>query len=383
MVIPMSPSRTVPSKSVQSALNKITDRIKSGVYRIGSKLPAERDLVHELGVSRSVVRLAIAELAQRGVLICAPRCRPVVGAPEPQHYEQPSTSRQMIQAWIWPTIGEYGASTMLRGIQRVLATEPYRLVIASPVLGDWDMTLESERRFLMGASSDREVQGCLLWYLGGFRNLPALQRLVDTGKPVVLLDRMGPVDLACDYVGTDNFGAAKACVQHLIDLGHTRIACLVGEDTASSVRERVGGYWRALQENFLPMDEGLSFRMELQPGERETEAMSELLDRLLDPGTRATAAFAINDTLGMGVVDGLRARGIQVPGDFSVVGFDGLYRWTRGGGELTTAYQNFERIGEVAAERLVARLRPEGLGAPRQILFDAPLVIKSTTTPPA
>jgi len=171
-------------------------------------------------------------------------------------------------------------------------------------------------------------------------------------------------------------------VRHLIDLGHRRIACATSLDYVSSVLDRIAGYKNALK------DAGIAFREEFlyesfpTAGETVPQAADRAAAYLMNLPEPPTAIFGINDYLAMDLCDGLIRRGVRVPEDISVAGFDGALRWTPGARPLTTADQNHERIGERAGELMIQRLSGEPIEGYRHVLIQAPLHEHGTTAPP-
>lgn len=354
----------------------LATRIHRGDFPSGRALPSERSLAVEFGVSRLVIRASLKELERRGLLECKERCRPVVCATSVPEVTLDRAQRA-VSIWLWPHAADFGASLILKGIQSVQADPNLRLVIASAIGSDWDSILESEAKFLYEIAQDPHLVGGVVWYLGGDRNLPALQAVRDAGKQLVFVDRRPRMADRFDYVGTDNKNAAEEAVKHLIALGHRRIACLTNRDPASSVQERVEGYRSALA------SAGLPFRSDyLVPVMRDDDgAVSAGVDRLMALDEPPTAIFGINDVIALQVHEDLAQRGYRIPADLSVVGFDGLLRWVPGGGHLTTARQNFERIGQLAMEILIESLE-QGSGAPsRHLMLEAPLALQGSSGP--
>jgi LacI family transcriptional regulator len=160
-------------------------------------------------------------------------------------------------------------------------------------------------------------------------------------------------------------------------MGHRRIACLSNRDPASSVSERLEGYRSALSSAGLPFRADLVFAIR-----RDDECgVQEALDGLLSLNEPPTAYFAINDHIALQAHEQLNLRGNSIPAEVSVAGFDGLLRWVPGGGHLTSAQQNFERIGQLSMELLLERIEQSPGQASRHILLDAPLAIQGSTGP--
>jgi LacI family transcriptional regulator len=111
----------------------------------------------------------------------------------------------------------------------------------------------------------------------------------------------------------------------------------------------------------------------------EPSGVKGALDALLSLTQPPTAIFCINDHLGLQVYEELGFRGLRIPGDISLVGFDGLLRWLPGGGYLTTASQDFERMGQLAAELAIERIAGGKPNAYRHYLLDAPILNRSSS----
>src|SRR5579862_3728545 len=230
------------SPLVTAVAAKLADMIRSQTFPDGKGLPSERRLSMDLEVSRGVVRAAIKELAELGLVESKPRCRPVVRVSR----SRPVVGRRHIGIWLWPNTADYAAASILKGIQRSHLGSDVRLVIGHAAGRDWESRWESEARFLRTLAEDPEEAGAIVWYLGGERNLADLRRVRDAGVPIVFIDRLPPKAFVADYVGTNNQWAAETGVRHLIELGHRRVALVTNLDQVSSVFQREQGYRAAL-----------------------------------------------------------------------------------------------------------------------------------------
>jgi LacI family transcriptional regulator len=152
---------------------------------------------------------------------------------------------------------------------------------------------------------------------------------------------------------------------------------VVGNDRASSVADRIDGYRLALRDH----DIDLPFQspIHLNTHDKEVEASADkVVEQLVSGSQPATAVFAVNDRVAFYLMEAAKRKGISIPGQFSLIGFDWLARWIPSGGDLTTLAQPFEEIGRAAAQRVLDRiLQPKA--TPRDILFDAELVVKNST----
>jgi LacI family transcriptional regulator len=185
-------------------------------------------------------------------------------------------------------------------------------------------------------------------------------------------------------VGVDSFLGAQLAVRHLVALGHTRIAAVIESDVPEERTARIAGFRAGLREAGLPLDPRLELRDLPGPGVRGPGSRSAAIRDLLRLDPRPTAVVAGDDLAAIGLLDALEARGIQVPRDISIVGFDDIpfARVHRIG--LTTIRQPSVTIGELAADLLIEQLegRDERPITEIQMVVEPELVIRATTAPP-
>ncbi len=187
--------------------------------------------------------------------------------------------------------------------------------------------------------------------------------------PVVLVDNH--IDNV-DSVIIDNEGGAYAATKHLIELGHRRIAFLCEWLGDLSFAERFQGYKKALAEHGIPFDENLV--AEGAPRQRGTGYVAA--QRLLEK-TIPTAIFAANDQVAMEAIRALRERGLRVPEDVAVVGFDNGDLALHAVPPLCTVHVYREEMGELAAHRLISLLRNPDL-PPVHIRVFTKLVVRES-----
>ena len=161
---------------------------------------------------------------------------------------------------------------------------------------------------------DRMVDGLIISPIG---NDKALRKVVSqTDIPVVLIDRiLGGVE--CDFVVLDNKAAVMEAARYLIGLGHRRIGFISGMVDSFTGRERLAGYYAALDEAGLPPDSSL-----VQLGNFPDDGAREAALKLLTGPSPPTAILAVNNQAVLGVMKALRDLGIDCPRDISVAGFD-------------------------------------------------------------
>ncbi|MDR1512166.1 MAG: LacI family DNA-binding transcriptional regulator, partial [Propionibacteriaceae bacterium] len=195
--------------------------------------------------------------------------------------------------------------------------------------------------------------------------------------PYVLVDPIGTADEDVPVIGATNVDGGRAATEHLIGLGHRRIAIVTGDRGLACSQERLTGYRQALAQAGIPVDENL-----VAFGNFQEEAGYSQADRFLRLADPPTAIFAGSDLQAYGAYKAIKARGLRVPDDVSVVGFDDvpLAQWVSPG--MTTIRQP---IKEMAAEatRVLLELAYQGVEPPdRKIELPTSLVLRESTAPP-
>lgn len=252
----------------------------------------------------------------------------------------------------------YGAA--LRGIENELDPAGYSALFVS---GHWNAKIETRcieillsRRVdgivvLTGRLSDAALKSCA-------KRVP----MVVTGRTL-----KGPGLVSLDF---DNQGGARMATQHLIALGHRRIAFISGDLKHSDAQQRLLGYRSALE------DAGITFDPALLVFGKYTEASGlQAVLRLVASQQPFTAVFASNDQMAIGAVHALQRHNLRIPHDVSVVGFDDLPTSSYAFPPLTTVHQPVYELGRLAAQTMLALLtggKPQPqVPAPRLIVRES------------
>ncbi|MER5702057.1 LacI family DNA-binding transcriptional regulator [Micromonospora sp. NPDC002296] len=191
--------------------------------------------------------------------------------------------------------------------------------------------------------------------------------------PVVIIDPAGQPGADIPSVGATNWAGGRAATEHLLGLGHQRIAVIGGPAAVPCSRARVDGYRAAMDaaERRIPAGYVRTGDFTSPSGYRETNA-------LLDLPRPPTAIFACSDEMAWGAYEALYERGLRVPDDMSVVGFDDLdaARWAVP--PLTTVRQPLTEMAGMAARMLLNLMDGEELGSHR-IELATPLIVRHST----
>ncbi len=278
----------------------------------------------------------------------------------------------------WPLIPE-----LMRGIGEVVGSTSYELILYSIS----DANHEKDRSDVIDRIVGTRLAAGLLAVFPG-RSLEHLAKLHSRDFPVVLVDDQGIPPEGTPWIGADNRLGAYEATRHLIRLGHSRIAHIQGPLKYQVSHDRFQGYCDALNETNISLDPDLVLEGDFMPptGRACTHAFLDL-----PAWKRPTAIFAGSDYMAYGAISAAEQRGLRVPDDVAVVGFDDNPSSAHMEPALTTVRQPFHEMGRRACEILLALVdtpRPViGLnhhngwmsGAPAS-LFDEPVRIKMPTS---
>ncbi|WP_448630849.1 LacI family DNA-binding transcriptional regulator [Cellulomonas soli] len=274
------------------------------------------------------------------------------------------TKRTRVVGLIVTAGAGYGPSSIALHVNEAARQARYSVLtisMLSPVVADVRQAIESLIR--------QSVEGIVL--VAAEQAVVSATYEMDIGVPMVTVD---PTEQATGAsVAIDQYAGARLATEHLIGLGHTAVAHLAGPEASPDGAERVRGWRDALAEAGLPA-------RGLVHGDWSARSGFEYASRP-EVGTACTAVFASNDSMALGIVHGLTVRGLRVPADVSVVGFDDIPEAAHVGPPLTTVRQDFEALGSLLMARLLAAIESDGAPRPTKVL--PTLVVRESTAVPA
>ena len=235
------------------------------------------------------------------------------------------------------------------------------------VSSDEDPEAEAEH---IEAFAARKVDGILLLPSTRATSVPSIERV-----PIVVVDR--PIR-GHPAVAADNRGGARLAVEYLVSLGHERIACISGPKNSTTAKARLAGFLDVMIPRYraarLSIADYLAHcEFDYGGGRRATEAL------LSGTKLRPTAIFAGSDQQAIGALRAAADRGIAVPSDLSVVGFDGILLSDLVSPRLTTVVQPVAKIAEAAVAMLLGAEPPGPADQPK--LLQCELVVRDSTAP--
>ncbi|MFB9685133.1 LacI family DNA-binding transcriptional regulator [Amycolatopsis plumensis] len=255
------------------------------------------------------------------------------------------------------------STELLKGAADAIRGSGFELVVYSAG-GRTGDPLGWEKRYLSRLSGTL-VDGAVLV-------TPTVSLDVVPGTPVVAVDpHTGPSHLPT--IDSDNLRGAQLATEHLLDLGHRRIAFLAGRPDLQSAELRKTGYLRALTAAGITPDEDL-----IRIGAYDPEVSAASAHALLTGPDRPTAVFAANDISAIATVDAARELGLAVPDDLSVVGFDNVPESALCSPPLTTVDQPIREMGHRAIRMLIALINGDEVER-THVTLDTGLVVRRST----
>jgi DNA-binding LacI/PurR family transcriptional regulator len=342
--------------------------IEQGVYASGQLIPSERELCNSKGISRTTVRRAIQLLVDEGMLYRVPGSGTYVGRIAPLTTEPPQEHATI--GLILPTLANPYFGELANAIERESTRAGYQLL-----LGQSDLTGRSVAPYLARYAENTAVKGVIAVSTGEEIPVASYDQLARVSKPFLFVVRHAET-VGADSVATDHVGGARELMRYLIGLGHRRIA-YIGDARARTARH-YQGYLEGLREAGLPEDPELQVRID---ADRLDDIGESCVRVLLERKVPFTAIFAQIDLVAIGVLRALRAAGIRVPDDVSVVGFDNIPSAEHLQPPLTTVDHTVQEIGRLALLLLQDRMGGRYDGPARRVIIQPRLIIRASCGP--
>ncbi|OYD07403.1 LacI family DNA-binding transcriptional regulator [Paludifilum halophilum] len=264
--------------------------------------------------------------------------------------------------FLLPDLANPFVAGMARRVEDRAHERGFNVVICST---DFD---EGKEALYTSLLKQKSVDGFIL--AGDFKNAAVVRELLQEYTPVVLLAASHP-SLSVTSVTVDDFAGGYEVASHLISLGHEKIA-VIAEDAASS-QGRIHGYKQALQ------DQGLEIREDMIViSNSSSEDGERLAEKLLDRSDPPTAIFACNDLLAIASILVARKKGLRIPDDLSIAGFDNTLLSRSSDPPLTTVEQPVQDMCSQVVDLLIEEI--EGKSKTKQRIVMLPkLMIRNST----
>jgi LacI family transcriptional regulator len=335
-----------------------------------SKRPTSADVAAMAGVSRTTVSFVLNHRAD--VKIPAGTRQRVVDAATQLGYQPNASARQLaggrshVLALVLHQSPEQVASDAvlaetLRGLSAAARAGGFRVMVEL-------LTPEGPEATYSSLLRAQHADGLIV--SGPRSDDPSLQELVRDGFPVVLQGSFP--DISILSVDVDNVAGARGAVEHLLSLGHRRIACITNARLVyTAAQERLAGYRAALAAAGIAYEPILVAEADFDAPSGHA-AMAELLAR-----TTFDAAFIASDVVALGAIGALRQAGRRVPDDISIVGFDDIPLAAYFDPPLTTVRLPAFELGQAAGRALLERLADRA--NPHRTLLPTELIVRGST----
>jgi LacI family transcriptional regulator len=234
----------------------------------------------------------------------------------------------------------------------------------------WDASHGDGEKAALDALEQRLVDGLLFTTV--ISPAPAVTAAIAAGAPIVLLNRtLAGVD--ADVVDADGVAGARSVARYLATHGRRRVALVGGLAGASTAREREAGFIAGCDDHGLELPGARRFA-----GDFSHESGVAALEQLIAAGDVPDAIFCVNDLSAMGVLDAARHRGLRLPDDLWVIGFDDIEMASWPSYDLTTVHQPTHVMAHDALTLLERRLA-EPAAERQHLRLDAELVVRGST----
>jgi LacI family transcriptional regulator len=275
------------------------------------------------------------------------------------------TKRSGLVALLIPQIVSTYFVYAARGIADVANKNGYQLIICNT-----DDSLDKQKSYvslLIGNS----VDGIIVASVN--RSPRPLQPLLQRKIPIVLMDRLID-DFPADIVRGDSVNGMKMLTQHLIELGHNRIALVNGDMETYPARDRLKGYQSILSEKGISYDERLT-----SDGPWQVDNAEQRVDELIEGGVDFSAIIGANSAMSVGAMRSLRKHGLQVPSDKALAGFDDVELASDLDPFLTVLTQPAYTMGTFAMNMLLERMGDRHVGPPRDVVLAPWLIVRRSS----
>lgn len=326
-------------------------------------------LITKIDVARltGVSHMTVTRVMHDSPLVVAATRKKVLAACRRLNYRPNLIARSLrmhkshVLGVIVPTLRHSYYARLISAIEADLKKLGYHILVTQVK----DMDLSSDHfSFLAG----QRVEG--IFVFAGLRDRSVFDYLRSTNIPVVFLDNPGQKGTV--FIGTDDYQGALNATNHLLDLGHKRIAHLAGKADVYTAQQRLAGYLAALKAH------GIKSRKEdIIFTNYGLDGGYQAAEKLFQSGKKYTSVFCANDYIAVGLLSWAYNHGIKVPEQISVIGFTGDEIGAYSTPPLTTMVQHTDTIGAEAVKHILALIEDRSMSS--RILVKPELLIRMST----
>lgn len=270
-------------------------------------------------------------------------------------------------AVVLPDISEIFFAKIVKEIEREMVKHGYMIILA-----DSNEKAEKESKYVEMLYR-RRVDALVLATVDCTGE--SAKPFLESDTPVVFIDNM-PELCGIDVVTVNNVEASRIAMEHLISCGHRKISVIIGSKTETTGLERLDGYRKSLNEHSIKVDEAL-----IEYGDYKAESGYNAMVRLLEKREKTgfSAVYVTSEKMTYGAIRAIREKGLRIPEDISVIGFD-IHNFMDSREQIiTTVCQPEESIGSQVARLLIDRLNQGGKEAAKKRLLLEPFLTEGDT----
>jgi len=274
------------------------------------------------------------------------------------------TNRSMTVGIMIPSLENIFFTSIVSNVENILIQNGYSTIVC-----DYRESPELERQkldFLI----NKMVDGIIMVPHGS--NSAYIQQAVEKGMPIVFIDRHLK-DVECDVVLADNINASYNAIEQLIVRGHKRIGVICGPKGIYTTEERLKGYIRAHEDYAVTIDKAL-----IKYGNYDVESGYHMLISLIESDNPPSAVLVTNYEMTLGTIMAVNEKGIKVPDQISIIGFDNIQLAKIVKPTLSIVVQPMKEIGEKAAQILLTKLSKKSPAAPQIYRFKTELLMRES-----
>ncbi|WLR43933.1 LacI family DNA-binding transcriptional regulator [Bacillus carboniphilus] len=275
----------------------------------------------------------------------------ILEAVEEMNYFPNSSARTLTTKKSW-TIGVVFVESLGLGIKHPFFSEVIESFKKTVEIHEYDLlfvsrNMHNQKKSYLDHFRYREVDGVVV--VCSTIDEPQVTELMEDSIPSVVIDMDSQTS---SVVYSDSLEGSRLAVDHLVSLGHRRIAHIAGHQQTFAGKERLKGYVDSMTAQKINVES----KYIVDGGYFSKEGGYEAMERLLSLETPPTAIYAASDSLAIGAIEAIKDQGYEVPEDFSIVGFDDITIAELMYPKLTTIKQQTELIGEKAAKLLLEQI---------------------------
>lgn len=337
----------------------IREEISKGKLKPRDQVLPEEKIAERYGVSLGTVRQAMAELVSEGLIYKEQGKGTFVA--------EKKKKKTFTIGLLLTNIGNPFFSQIARSIQEKAHLLKYSVIYYNT---NDQLIRETESINML---IERRVDGVILVPVLKSGEEKLIQKLKENDILFVYLDRYLN-EPASDYIIIDNLSGVRQAMEYLISLGHKKISCISAQPFTQVLEQRVKAYKEIVRKNSLPVEDSLVQISDLSDDKGGYDAAN----KLFSTKNRPTAIFATNDIIAIGAYKAAKDKGIRIPQDLSLVGFDDIEASSLLEIPLTTISQPIDEIGETAMKILAEKFERKDSQKLQKIVLEPKLVIRES-----